>query len=505
MTDLADLAAELLPAARPAGGASLAGRPISWVRVMKARVPAFDALDPGDLVIVPGSLLGLMAPTAGERAALAEALAGAPVSGVLLLAGEESDGPDGADTVGLEDFGASLAAAGIGALRVIRTDPVTLERSIIGFIVARGAELERQAGLLESELQRRALEGGGPPALVAAIATFLGRPVALESAAGRPLAVHAPPAAPEGAAIATRYAARPRHVAALRFALPATAGPGGSLVLLGDAPVGELGRVTIERIGGLVALELARDEAVRTAADSARRADTLPAAGPPWVVLLARQRGPAAGDDDAAGRSTREALRHEVRLLAPARQMGLRGDADSLELRAVLAVPASAGEASDDPDRLPLAGRIAAVLDRTVALSRPFADRAARPAAEGEARQALEAALALAEPPRVARASRLPVYRLLSVLHNVPEGPRLAAALLEPLLAGRPDVRREHVATLRAVLDHGGVNEAAAVLGVHRNTVAYRLRRIETLTGWQLDDPDLRLALGVAVRLVQNA
>ena len=504
MTDLADVRAELLPAARPANAASLAGRPISWVRVMKARVPAFDALEPGDLVIVPASLPAVMAPSPDDRTALASALAGAPVSGVLLVAGEGSGEARTPDR-DLEDFADRLGAAGIGALWVDRTDPVALERSLIGFIVSRGAELERQAGLLESELQRRALEGGGPPALVAAIATFLGRPAAVESAAGRPLAVHAPPAAPEGAAIATRYAARPRHVAALRFPLPATAGASGSLVLLGDDPVGELGRVTIERIGGLLALELARDEAIRTAADAARRADTLPAAGPPWVVLLARQRG-ATGDDEATGRAAREALRHEVRLLAPARQMALRGDVDSLELRAVLAVSSSPGDApSDDPERLPLAGRIAAVLDRTVALSRPFADRAERPAAEGDARQALDAALALAEPPRVARASRLPVYRLLGVLHNVPEGARLAAALLEPILAGRPDVRHEHVATLRAVLDHGGVNEAAAALGIHRNTVTYRLRRIETLTGWQLDDPDLRLALSVAVRLVQTA
>jgi len=506
VTDLADVWAELLPAARPANAASLAGRPISWVRVMKARVPAFDALEPGDLVIVPVSLLGLMASAADERAALAMALAGAPVSGVLLVAGEGSDVAGATDRAALDDFAARLGSAGIGALRVDRTDAVAIERSLIGFIVSRGAELERQAGLLESELQRRALEGGGPPAMVAAIATFLGRPVAIESAAGRSLAVHAPPAAPEGAAVATRYTARPRHVAALRFPLPATSGPGGSLVLLGDAPVGELGRITIDRIGGLVALELARDEAVRTAADTARRADALPAAGPPWVVLLARQRASGPGDDEVAARATREALRHEIRLLAPARQMALRGDADSLELRAVLAAPAVGGEPpTDAPERHPLAGRIAAVLDRPVALSRPFANRAERPSAEGEARQTLEAALALAEPPTVARASRLPVYRLLGVLHNVPDGPRLAATLLEPLLSGRPDVQREHVATLRAVLDHGGVNEAASALGVHRNTVAYRLRRIEALTGWRLADPDLRLALGVAVRLVQSA
>ena len=248
MTDLADVRAELLPAARPAGAASLAGRPISWVRVMKARVPAFDALEPGDLVIVPASILALTAPTAADRAALATALAGATVSGVLLLAAEGSGKPATADPAdvdaGLADFVARLDDAAIGTLRVGRTDAVAIERSIIGFIVARGAELERQAGLLESELQRRALEGGGPAALVAAIATFLGRPVALESAAGRVLAVHAPAAAREGAAIATRYSARPRHVAALRFPLPATAGSGGSLVLLGDAPLGELGGVT---------------------------------------------------------------------------------------------------------------------------------------------------------------------------------------------------------------------------------------------------------------------
>jgi len=380
-----------------------------------------------------------------------------------------------------------------------------LERAVIGFLVGRGAELERQAGLLESELQRRALEGGGPAALVAATATFLGRPVALESASGRSLAVHAPATAPGGAAMATRYAARPRQVAAQRFPLPRTAGAGGTLVLLGEAPVGELGRITVERIGGLLALELARDEAVRVAADTARRAEALPAGGPPWVVLIGRQRGSGPDDEGPEPRDAREAARKEIRLLAPARQLALRGDADSLELRAVLAVASRRDQPpSDAPEQHPLAGRIAAVLERPVALSRPFSSSADRPAAEAEARATLEAALALPDPPAVARASRLAAYRLLGSVHNLPEGGRLARALLEPLLGGRPDVRREHVATLRAILDHGGVNEAAAALGVHRNTVAYRLRRIETLTGWRLSEPDLRLPLTLAVRLVQD-
>jgi DNA-binding PucR family transcriptional regulator len=57
---------------------------------------------------------------------------------------------------------------------------------------------------------------------------------------------------------------------------------------------------------------------------------------------------------------------------------------------------------------------------------------------------------------------------------------------------------------VRAVLDHPAPATAAQALGVHRNTLQYRVARIEALTGWQLDDPDLRLALAVAVRVVQN-
>jgi DNA-binding PucR family transcriptional regulator len=104
----------------------------------------------------------------------------------------------------------------------------------------------------------------------------------------------------------------------------------------------------------------------------------------------------------------------------------------------------------------------------------------------------------------VARADRLPAYRLLGNLHNLPEGDRQARALLAPLLRGRADVRREHLATLRAVLDQPGLAEAADALGVHRNTVAYRVRRIEAATGWRLSDPELRFPLALALRLVQD-
>lgn len=500
MTDLAAVAAELLPGAswigprRVAGARSAAaGRPIAWVRVLRARVPAFDALDPGDLVIAPASALAVVAPGERELRELVAALAAVPVSGVLLVEGEA-----GAGGPGLEAAGAALAAAAIPGLRVARTDPVALERSLVGYIVARGAELERQAALLEAELRRRALEGGGVGALVATVSSFLGRALALETRRGEPVVVHAPAEAPAAAADAARYQARTGDPAtvALRVPLPSASGAEGAILVLGMEPVSELARLTLPRVAGLVALELAREEAVRGAVDRARRPEPMPPAGPPWVVVLARQREPGAEDDAPTAREAREGARRALRLLAPARRMALRGDADSLEMRVV-----AAGSAEETGR---LVERIGELLHRPAAISRPFSTPADRPAAEAEARATLEAALALDRPPSVARAERLAIYRMLGALHKLPDGPQLALAVLDPLLDARPDVRRERLQTLRALLAHGGVGEAAAALGVHRNTIAYRVRGIEAATGWRLADPELRLPLAVALGLVQE-
>lgn len=491
MATLDELREVLFPGARPApAGPATSSPEISWVRVMKARVPAFDGLEAGDLAIVPASALAVVASGPAEIDALVAACAGAGVGALLLVESEDGGGP-GHDA--LDAVATSAARARVLTLRTGRADPAALERSVIGFLVNRRAELDHQAAMLEGRLEELAIGGTDLDGLVAAVAGFLRRAVALEGPRGAPLAVHAPPDVPDAAPAAAAYHARRRTVA-MRWPLPAGAGPAGSLVLLGARPPSDLERVAVGRVAGFLALELARDDALRRARDTAGRAEALPAAGPPWVVLVARQR--QAGDD--ATREVRERARRELRLLARARRMSLRGDADSLELRAVLAID------RDDPGAGAIASRIAATLGRSVALSRPFSQPGERPAAEAEARATLEAVEVLSEPPVVARADRLPAYRLLGNLHNVPDGPRLARALLEPLLAGRADVRREHLATLRAVLDHPGLAEAAAALGVHRNTVAYRVRRIEALAGWRLNDPELRLPLAVAIRLVQS-
>jgi DNA-binding PucR family transcriptional regulator len=99
----------------------------------------------------------------------------------------------------------------------------------------------------------------------------------------------------------------------------------------------------------------------------------------------------------------------------------------------------------------------------------------------------------------------LPAYVLLGSIRNLPDGLHQARQLLGPILVGRQATQDERLATLQAVLDTGSFGEAAASLGVHRNTVAYRVARMEELTGWDLADPDLRFAVSLAARVVRQA
>ncbi|HEX5012585.1 MAG TPA: helix-turn-helix domain-containing protein [Candidatus Limnocylindrales bacterium] len=493
MATLRDLLRAVLPLARLAGGEELgpdwAEREVTWVRVLRPRVPAFEALEAGVLAIIPAPALAIVAPNDHDIAEVAAALARARVSAALIVEGD--GGEDGVATLTQ-----AATEAGVTVLHAGREDPAVLERTIIGFLVDRRSEIDRRAAELEGQVTHLALLGRGLDVLAAAIGESLGRAVAIEGRRGDVIAIHAPTDLPEAAAAVSRYLARPAN-AAYRVEIPAPAnqpGTGGRLALLGDDPASELERIAAGRVATVLALELARNAAVSHAREETRRGDPLPADGPPWVVILARQAAEDRPDDIAA----REETRAELRLLVSPRRLTLRGTSESLEVRLVAAAPA------DDPEGLLTAGRIASFLSRGVAVSEPFAEPAARPLAEASARATLAAAEALDQPPAVARASRLPAYQLLGTIRNLPDGFRQARELLAPILVGRDGVQQERLRTLQAVLEAGSLGEAAARLGVHRNTVAYRVGRLEELGGWDLSDPDLRFALSVATRILRK-
>lgn len=75
-----------------------------------------------------------------------------------------------------------------------------------------------------------------------------------------------------------------------------------------------------------------------------------------------------------------------------------------------------------------------------------------------------------------------------------------AESLLAPLREGNGEL----LTTLSAYLDHeSGIAATAAALGLHRNTVAVRIRRVQELLGIDMADPEARLALHLACRAVQ--
>ncbi|HKC84103.1 MAG TPA: helix-turn-helix domain-containing protein, partial [bacterium] len=72
---------------------------------------------------------------------------------------------------------------------------------------------------------------------------------------------------------------------------------------------------------------------------------------------------------------------------------------------------------------------------------------------------------------------------------------------LGPLIEHDTSRKGNLVATLRAYLETGEQQQAAQRLRVHPNTLRYRLDRIREISGVDLEDPETRLNLAVALRV----
>ncbi|MEU6070885.1 MULTISPECIES: PucR family transcriptional regulator [Streptomyces] len=103
---------------------------------------------------------------------------------------------------------------------------------------------------------------------------------------------------------------------------------------------------------------------------------------------------------------------------------------------------------------------------------------------------------ALAEPQfgPVAEWAQIGPYRLLTSLPSEAAHDRAVAPLLAP-------AHQELARTAEVYLDRAGqAGRTAAQLGIHRQTLYYRLSRVEQLTGLDLDDGEDRLLLHMALK-----
>ncbi|WP_454342999.1 PucR family transcriptional regulator [Streptomyces canus] len=136
----------------------------------------------------------------------------------------------------------------------------------------------------------------------------------------------------------------------------------------------------------------------------------------------------------------------------------------------------------------------AAPLTVAAGIAAPRPSLAELAAAWQEASAAARAALAEPGFGPVAEWSRIGPYRLLTALP--PEAAHDPA--VRPLLS---PAHRELARTAEVYLDCAGqAGRTAAELGIHRQTLYYRLSRVEQLTGLDLDDGEDRLLLHMALK-----
>jgi sugar diacid utilization regulator len=118
-----------------------------------------------------------------------------------------------------------------------------------------------------------------------------------------------------------------------------------------------------------------------------------------------------------------------------------------------------------------------------------------------EARAAVAAALTTNRPNVPVRFDSTGLRRVLLQWYALDDARDSVARILEPLDRLGPAKSREAIRTLRAYLDgHRSLNRAAATLGLHRNTVRYRVERTFETLGVDPEDAEQCLMLQLACR-----
>jgi len=503
-------------------GSAGSRREVVWCTTLRARQPAFTPLRGGELLLIDPQVL-----TAVDArltlARLLDSLAGQGVAGAAVLGRVSPEARRAAETHALPLF--ALPAA-------LPLDQV--EQQVLRYIVDQRAELHERAQDLHRQLSELALAGRGLPALLARLHELTGVPVVLEREAGLDYVGTGRLADGAAALIAQERPALEewlREVPLSAFDPPVALRPlvhgqarliapilvqgsiAGFLSLLGsDGELGEMHRLAVGRAAHACAIELVRARAARDARDEVEEEllDVL-TADRPGTHQAARERARRKGFDvDAnylvvAAEPVEAGLAPRIRA-AWERQLGTMRLTALVRERgqATLALVSLAGRRAPDPrsvvDHLHRAARVSA--NTPVALGYGGVRSGASEVAAGarEAEQALSMGRRLFGPDSATAFSDLGLYRLLYALQPLPEMRAFRDDSLARLRAkDRAGVLLQTLAAYLAT--NGSPTDAADRLHLHRNTVLYRLGRIEDLLGVDLRNAEVRLSLHLALKI----
>jgi purine catabolism regulator len=411
-----------------------------------------------------------------------------------------------------------------------------IAQEVLRYIVDRRTELHERTQDLHRQLSEIALAGRGLDVVLARLTELVGVPVVLErgnsvdyvtAARDRTLPPHLSdalaaerPALDEWlrdvplSAFDPPVASRALPEGRTRLVAPILVQGtiAGFLSLVGrDGELGELHRLAVGRAANACAIELVRAQAARHARDEVEEEllDVLTAARP-GSPEAARDRARRQGIDlessylvvagqgpPGSGPRLRSAWERALHNSRTAALVRLRGEV-------VVALLTLAGRRPSDPRAVVselqksargfTGGELALGYGsaRTGVINVALAVR--------EAEQALSLGRRLFGSGASVQFQDLGLYRLLSALQPLPELRSFHDEVLGRLQSrDRGGVLRQ---TLKAYLDNNGSpTETAERLHLHRNTVLYRLSRIQTLLGQDLRDADVRLTLHLALKI----
>ncbi|KAB8139967.1 PucR family transcriptional regulator [Chloroflexia bacterium SDU3-3] len=488
-----------------AGNSGLA-HPVTWVASQRATPPVFSNLRGGELALVSVSA-ALALDDQLTLPSLIERLARVPIAAVGAI-GEISE--------------AAQAAAEDAHIPLLHLpddiNPREVEREVQRLISDYEAQLDRRAAQLGNLLTHRSLAGAGLPGLLETLAERVGQAVACYSLSGDIRAIKG-----RGSSRVALQTLRPTAPGIYQQLgqqiwvqqLGASSDRMGYLAIAGPT-LDEWDKLAAQAGAAAIALEIAKEHAVQ-AAEERLRGDFVQAVlmGPPGdseallrraqdlgydlrvphAAVLCSTSGNGALDERTLVRLTSAVNNALSALNMPAPTMR-RDDG----LLAYIPVPEPGPRARELAEKLRvrLSNDIPTIV---VALGKEAANVTVWSRSLREAEQAMILGRQLLDNGRVLDFGDLGVYRLLFLLRESPELWDFYRTTLAALAEYDQKQRAELLKTLEAFFASlGNLAQTAEALHVHRNTLLYRLKRIGEISGLNLEDPEERLALWIALK-----
>lgn len=510
-----------------AGAAGLERR-VTWACRMRARLPAFESIQGGELALLTLSQLRRLDETLPH---LLKSLhqAGAAVIAVAAPS-EDALGHDARDLA--DQLHLPLILLPASALLE------EIEREVITFVVSFRGETERKATEIAQHLMQLSVQGAGIQGLCEYLANSRGKYVVVQDVDAHIRFQATPKDAPPLilSSHLSDEALRQQGLARVVEPIPSRHEVVGYLSLIGsENDFDYLERIILGKATPILAIEFAR-ERERTEVESRYQVEALTdvlqghyqqpeemmararllgydLANPQVVVVLEL----SSHDQDVSSgvllAQWNKRVRDELLRAWPSCWIL----AEARRVIALLPLPMFTQEGKIEEEHEyenVIYSRLERVLDRispdvgkTSGISSPVysggCGRIAHnlqgiPLSFREAQQSLEIGRRLFGEGKLHSFARLGVYRLLFYLDGNSELIHFYQETLGPLL----EYDSTYVETLEGFFRcNGNLSEMARTMHFHRNSLLYRLNRIEALLGRSLEDPELRLSLQIALKI----